>query len=241
MLSKETITKLSIKLQTSETNIAREYVQNVFLSILYKLGGSSRLLFKGGTALRLIYKSARYSEDLDFTGINISAKEIEDLLQETFIEMERMDFNVHLEEATKTTGGYLGKIYVEFYDYRILIKLEVSFREKKKIEPDTSFIENEYTPNYLIYHLPENILIGEKIAALLGRGKPRDYFDAYFILRNNMLPANEKKQLKKILDGLNSLKIDFKHELGTFLPKSFHPIIKRFQSTLAQEIRRHIP
>ena len=240
MLTKEEITRLSVKSQTSEENIAREYVQNIFLSAMSEIKGDSGLLFKGGTALRLIYKSPRYSEDLDFTGSGISVKEIEYLLSAVFIEMERSGFNIHLEEAKVTTGGYLGKIFAEFYDYRILIKLEISFRDKRKIEAETAFIENDFVPNYLVYHLPQEILIREKINALLGRGKPRDYFDAYFILRNNLLRASEKERMKKILDNLSNLKIDFKDELGEFLPRSFHPIIKKLPQTLEQEIRRHL-
>lgn len=241
MLSKETLIKLAIKFQTSEENIAREYVQNIFLSILYQIEGASKLLFKGGTALKLVYKSPRYSEDLDFTGMGISVKQIENLLEATFVEMERLDFKVSLAEATPTSGGYLGKIYAEFYDYRILIKLEISLREKGKIEPDTAFIENEYIPNYLVYLLPQKIMVGEKVNCLLGRGKPRDYFDIYFILRNNMLRASEKKRLKMILDKLDKLNIDFRQELGKYLPKSLHPIIKGFAPTLKREINRYVP
>lgn len=240
MLSNEEIIKLAVQAQTTEQNIAREYVQNIFLSILGKTAGASKLLFKGGTALRLIYKSPRYSEDLDFTGIGASAMEIEDIIADIFVEMEKFGFNIDLEDAKVTTGGYLGKIFAEYYTHRILVKLEISFREKKKIEAETAFVDNDFVPNYLVYHLPQKLLVKEKINALLSRAKPRDYFDAYFILRNNLLAAEEKKRLKKILADLKKLKIDFKDELGEYLPKSLHPMIKKFKFTLEQEIRRHI-
>ena len=42
----------------------RDYIQHLFLSVLY--GRSQGLLFKGGTALRVLHRSPRYSEDLDF-------------------------------------------------------------------------------------------------------------------------------------------------------------------------------
>lgn len=240
MFSKEEITKLAVRSQTSEENIAREYVQNVFLSILGGIDGAAKLLFKGGTALRLIYKSPRYSEDLDFSGIGISVKEIEDVLQEVFIGMERTGLDVHLEEAAITTGGYLGKIFTGYYTHRILVKLEISLRDKKRIEAEIDFVENDFMPNYLVYHLPQKLLVREKIDALLSRGKPRDYFDAYFILKNNFLVADEKKRLRKILEKIGGLKIDFKEELGEFLPRSLHPMIKKFKTTLEREIRKHI-
>ena len=48
-------------------NIVREYFQNVFLAKLYTLSEAEKMLFKGGTALRILYGSPRFSEDLDFS------------------------------------------------------------------------------------------------------------------------------------------------------------------------------
>ena len=44
----------------------RDYLQHLILSVLY--ARSQALVFKGGTALRLVYRGNRYSEDLDFNG-----------------------------------------------------------------------------------------------------------------------------------------------------------------------------
>ncbi len=68
MLNKETLQKLAIQYQTSLfPNIVREYFQHLFLSELYKFPDGEKMLFKGGTALRVIYGSPRFSEDLDFS------------------------------------------------------------------------------------------------------------------------------------------------------------------------------
>ena len=68
MIAKESIKKLSLLLRTAEfPNVVREYFQHLFLSYLYSLEGSEKMLFKGGTALRIIYGSMRFSEDLDFS------------------------------------------------------------------------------------------------------------------------------------------------------------------------------
>jgi len=55
MMTRQFITELSTKYQTSEQNIAREYCQHLFLSYLYRKKESEKLLFKGGTALRVIF------------------------------------------------------------------------------------------------------------------------------------------------------------------------------------------
>ena len=47
-------------------NLAREYLQARILGALQRVGAMIPLAFHGGTALRFLYASARYSEDLDF-------------------------------------------------------------------------------------------------------------------------------------------------------------------------------
>lgn len=51
----------------SGLNLLREYVQSRILGVLQEAGAMAPLAFMGGTALRFIYRIARYSEDLDFT------------------------------------------------------------------------------------------------------------------------------------------------------------------------------
>src|SRR3989339_883971 len=67
MLDKNQITKIATNLQTTEYNTAEEYCQHIFLSQFYQLPSSERVFFKGGTALRIVFASPRFSEDLDFS------------------------------------------------------------------------------------------------------------------------------------------------------------------------------
>jgi hypothetical protein len=48
-------------------NQAREYLQALILQSLQRSGAMVPLAFLGGTALRFLYTSQRYSEDLDFS------------------------------------------------------------------------------------------------------------------------------------------------------------------------------
>jgi len=47
-------------------NVAREYLQARILGALQRAGAMMPLAFHGDTALRFLYASPRYSEDLDF-------------------------------------------------------------------------------------------------------------------------------------------------------------------------------
>ncbi len=242
MIKIDEIKRLSIRNQTSPPIIAREYCQHVCLSELYKLNGSNKLLFKGGTALRTIYYSPRFSEDLDFTGIKgIDYYEIENILINTLKNLSNWGFSVEIDEAKKTSGGYLGKIKLLFLTFKILLKIEISFRHlKTKLISEISNIENEYIPRYDIIHLSQEEIINGKISALLDRAKPRDWYDVYFFLNNKMLNLEQKNLLPKILTKLKETKMDFKKELKEFLPRSHQMIIKNFKNILLAEIEKNI-
>ncbi|MCB0071055.1 MAG: nucleotidyl transferase AbiEii/AbiGii toxin family protein [Caldilineaceae bacterium] len=47
-------------------NLVREYLQSRILETLQRIGAMGPLAFHGGTALRFLYNTGRYSEDLDF-------------------------------------------------------------------------------------------------------------------------------------------------------------------------------
>jgi len=241
MIKAEEIKRLSIREQTTPEVIAREYTQHNCLSELYRLKGSENLLFKGGTALRIIYQSPRFSEDLDFTGVKgISYYEIENILTNMLKNLSNWGFKVNIEEAKKTTGGYLIKTILSFLTFKILLKMEISFRQnRQKIIKEISSIANEYIPNYNIIHLPKEKIINGKISALLARSKPRDWYDLYFFLRQGMLIPEQKKVLPEVLSKLEEIKMDFKKELKEFLPYSHQMIIKNFRNILLAEIKKN--
>ena len=53
--------------QIDLTQVIREYWEIIILKGLYDSPFGRKLIFKGGTALRLAYGSPRFSEDLDFS------------------------------------------------------------------------------------------------------------------------------------------------------------------------------
>jgi len=66
MLTKAQIQRLAQRNGVGMQVQERDYVQHLILRLLYSR--SQALIFKGGTALRLVYGGSRYSEDLDFNG-----------------------------------------------------------------------------------------------------------------------------------------------------------------------------
>jgi len=241
MLRIEEIEKLSTKYQIDPLAVAREYCQHNILASFYNQRGSEKILFKGGTALRILFRSPRFSEDLDFTAIyRPTYREIEDILTNALRDLHDWGFDIDLLEAKQTTGGYLAKINFSLYQFKFLIKIEISFRKSgKKIQSQASPIQNDYIHTYNIVHLPLIEIINGKISALLTRAKSRDWYDLYFFLHNRMLETEHKKLLPGILEKLKKSKTDFKKELKTFLPRSHQLILKDFKKTLMQEIKKY--
>lgn len=80
-------------------NVTREYLQARILGALQRAGAMIPLAFHGGTALRFLYASARYSEDLDFA------------LEK---DKRRYDFRAHLQtiQSELTAEGYAVELKV---------------------------------------------------------------------------------------------------------------------------------
>lgn len=252
MIDAKQIRELADRYQTPADNIVREYFQHLFLSHLYRQKDADRLLFKGGTALRVIWQSPRFSEDLDFTCLagrpvrtHASIRAIESVLEKTLVGVEGEGIHVKIDEAKKTSGGYFSILQFEGEGNRGEIQLEVSLRAPGKAKGNTALIPSEFLPAFTLIHLEEKILVHEKVAALLTRAKPRDFYDLYFILRSRLAfkeVFQKDKSLKaKLLEAMDKTKLDTKSELKRFLPAGQHGLLKNFKAVLSAEIERSLP
>lgn len=242
MLSSDKLRDLAVKKQTTELNVKREYVQHVFLSYFYQQPYSEKIFFKGGTALRLLHNSPRFSEDLDFGTPGTDISTIETIVQNTQIEVEREGIKTNIIESKKTEKmgeGYLAVIEFVLREAKVAIQIEVSFRDKD-VRGEVVTIASDFIPAYTVVSLAQKQLVKQKIRAFLSRKKPRDFYDLYFILRANLLPPQEKSILPQTLTALNQTNISFKKELEQFLPRSHWVIIRDFKSVLEKEIRKFI-
>lgn len=240
MIQEEEIERLVVKSQTSKINVYREYCQHLFLSYLYRQKeAGNTLFFKGGTALRLIYGSPRFSEDLDFSSPESNVGKIESIIENTLEEIEHEAIKIDLTESKKTIGGYLAIIDFKLTSQKIPLKIEVSFREKKAKGEVTS-ITSEFTTPYTAVMFSKKDLVRQKIQALMTRGKPRDFYDLYFMLRKNMFHDEEKYKFKEMLNKVKKTEIPFKMELEGFLPKSHWLLLKNFKESLEKELEMRL-
>lgn len=240
MLAQTTLQQFTKENQTDFENILREYLQHLFLSYFYQNDKSDQILFKGGTALRIVLSSPRFSEDLDFTGINISHQEIESIITSTLANIEKSGIEVDISESKLTTGGFLAIITFDIFNLKPKIQIEISLRKGKLIKGEPSIIQNIFLPSYTLVQMPLTDLIDEKILALMNRQKPRDFYDYYFLLSNNYPQVKEKENLIKVLKLLENSKINFRSELRKFLPISHYLHLKNFKEVLEQKIKNFL-
>lgn len=236
MLSPENLGQFTKLYQTDTENVVREYCQHLFLSFLYQESGSERLLFKGGTALRIVFKSPRFSEDLDFTGYHITCREVENLFTNTLANVEKTGIKVEIHEGKKTSGGYLGIALFHAYGIKTAVQIEISLRNRTGVKGTRTVIQSDYLPPYTLVHLPIRDLAEGKLQALQARQKPRDFYDCFFLLCGDYPQVREKKTLASVLKLLRKSKINFRTEFKKFLPASHAMHLRDFKKILEEKI-----
>lgn len=235
MISDFAISTLATKLQSTEANIRREYFQHQFLRYFYQLPDSDQVFFKGGTALRIVYGSPRFSEDLDFSS-SLSPSRLETLIVDSLHHIRQENINADISEAKRTSGGYLAILNLDHTS----IQLEVSSRSTPVPNGEPVTIVSDYCPPYTLVILSRDQLVREKLAALQTRSKARDFYDFYFLLRANVTSAKDKQILLEVKKVLEKKEINFVKELKVFLPHTQGPIINNFKATLLSEISRYV-
>jgi predicted nucleotidyltransferase component of viral defense system len=237
MITRDRIGELARAYQTTEANVRREYLQHVFLSSFYQQPSTDRVYFKGGTAIRMIYRSPRFSEDLDFSTTLGDPTRIEEAMRETVRAVGREGGEAQLAVASQTSGGYVARVAFRLFEQEIAVLLHVSLREGGK-RGEVTTIAGDFIPSFIVLQLSQDQLIDEKLQALLARRKARDFYDLYFILRSNLLPARKRGIVSRVRTALKETDVNFESELKQFLPRSHWAVVRDFRETLEREIKR---
>ncbi len=197
-----TAESLAKKIQISKDYVVREEYEVLILKEIYESEFGVNLMFKGGTALRLVYGSARFSEDLDFSLIHkIDGRRFIEFMQGAVRKYPEM---VDLEATEKHyTIFVLIKVKVEYLDRAFSIKIEISKRAKMWAINDYNdkIIKSEVAPLTVLARVASlEVILREKKAALKNRKVARDVFDYWFI--NQLV----KKEVKVDFSGYDKQK-----------------------------------
>jgi predicted nucleotidyltransferase component of viral defense system len=179
------------------------------------------------------------SEDLDFGSTLHDLEEIDTAVLHTLVEIEREGIKTRIVDSVKTSGGYLAVIAFTIGSTTVQIRLEASFREKE-LSGETETIASDFGSPYLINSLAQEQLVGGKIAALLDRKKPRDFYDLYYLLQKGLVSTEQKGLMQQVLPLIEQTKINFTRELKQFLPQSQWAIVRDLKAVLERAVKRLI-
>lgn len=180
-------------------NVAREYLQARILGALQRAGAMIPLAFHGGTALRFLYASARYSEDLDFAlEQDKSRYDFRAYLQAIKNEMIAEAYDVEMKVSDKKTvhsafvrfPGLLHELGLSPHRSEVLaVKIEVDTNPPAGAVLATSLVRRHVTLQ-LQHHDRASLLAG-KLHAFLQRSylKGRDLYDLLWYLSDPDWPA----------------------------------------------------
>jgi len=210
--------RLAGELRIDITQVVREYWEVVFLKELLESGHGDGLVFKGGTALRLVYGSPRFSEDLDFS------------LQEDTLKgnLDALAYNItapypkaEITDVAEKRWTYLCEIKITegYLSYPFRVKMEISRRVEGGYQHELKLITSPTIPLQILARVATlEQLYRDKLACVKERTAPKDIFDIWFICGKLKIPYHppETSVSPKLL----------KRDLGKYLPTDYRGVIE---------------
>jgi len=229
-MDKEFVLKLASQIGIDVQQVVREEAELIFLKSLFESKISDALVFKGGTALRLIYNSPRFSEDLDFSlTAPVTARDFKSLITKTV----RLDSRFSLNDLATKYYTHLAEVRIKepWQSLAFSLKIEISKRPVKLKQSDlTNLLARSPATNLMVMTRVMTLerILADKLRILSKRKMPRDIFDGWF--------ASQKtgKQFMKKNFGYPRGKI--RQELRKFLPHNFYPVIEELERLNAQRV-----
>ncbi len=229
-----------LKIIAGERGFTIEILEKDYLItyLLYLLKDIKGIYFKGGTAINKIFLNhARLSEDLDFTvtkDVNKIEQEIKGNLKKTIF--HEITYDKRVDKFLRLVVHYT------LYHQEGAIFIDLNERGKLLLKPEQHVIKHfyaEYLPSYKVNTLSTRELMGEKMAATIGRNRARDHFDLYMIIKRKY-PLDKsivKKKCKssgyefnitKMFNRAKKLKNEWDQEMVQFLSEkvSFQQVMQ---------------
>ncbi len=171
-----------------------------------------KLVFGGGTMLRLCHELNRYSADLDFWLIHVV--DFEAYLNHI---CSRFEKDYEITDRQNKHFSLLVELRSPNHPKRLKMEIRKVILEWD-MEKSIAFSKFSNKQVLLNTHTLKQTIIN-KIEALLNRHEIRDAFDIEFLMRKGIkLPDMTKEKQMQIKDRLNSFGInDFKVKLGSLL------------------------
>ncbi|MDR2232238.1 MAG: nucleotidyl transferase AbiEii/AbiGii toxin family protein [Tannerella sp.] len=194
-----------------------EVMQEVVLAGLFKAGFFDRAAFYGGTCLRIFYGLPRFSEDMDFSLLQVDENfALENYFEPIITEFKALGKDVVIQKKTKTTQRNVDSAFLKentaIYDLQFSTEKQIKIKIEVDTQPPPGFM-TEYKLLLLpfsfmtrCFALPD--LYAGKMHAFLFRNwktrvKGRDWYDFEWYVRNNI--KLNFTHLQKRVESINLL------------------------------------
>ena len=192
MVKRDELRRMAARRKLNLGFVEKEYVLDLVLrSISAHEELRQTLVLKGGTALHTFHVAARLSLDLDFTASRpIPIDELRPAVEVAEIDAVVAEYKLFHDALTITRLRYLGPL-----SYVNSIKLDISFREPVLLAPVKMLAKSPYGDAYPVHVMQVAEIAAEKLRALAMRQAPRDVYDLWIIVGNNLAEASQVAQL----------------------------------------------
>lgn len=213
--------------------ILKEYLQLMILDFLSTSPFIKKIVFIGGTNLRLVKGIDRFSEDLDFDCKNLSNEEFIEMTDSVLLFLKRNGFRVESKDRdnTRLTEYRRNIHFPEFLfdlgltghrDERFLIKIESQDQQIDYLPTITNIKGCGFFFPFPVP--PDGALCSMKISAMLSRKKGRDFYDVMFLLGlsspdycflEKKCGISNKEELKQNIEKM-LISVDLKSKMKDF-------------------------
>jgi len=215
----------------------KEYLQFIFLNSISKY--PDKLVFKGGTCLKICFGLERASEDLDFS-LNINLKEARDIIYSCLKDFQYLNIPYESYSEKEFEGNF--RIEVRFkgplYNGNLnsTNTLKIDLNKQKTKNTQVKVIQKLFSdvPLFTIKILAEKEILAEKIRALINRSEPKDLYDLWFLFNKGieidkiLIKEKLKEEKSKISNLIYPSKKEYDlalRQLVNILP-SYEQVIK---------------
>src|SRR3989339_2140804 len=166
----------------------KDYFLTLVLQIITQSALKNTLIFKGGTALHHIYlEQYRFSEDLDFS-TNQKPVGLE-AVRNIFAGTEYL--SIHKDYLSDATAKIEKLQYVGPLIQPNSLKVEIDVLQNVLLPPKILTYHNVWGVDFTVSVMDIKEICAEKIRAMSGRARYRDFYDTYLLLEKYRLDLDE--------------------------------------------------
>ncbi len=169
----------------------KEYLQLLILDFLSSTSYIKKIVFIGGTYLRLVMGIDRFSEDIDFDCKDLTKDEFHELCNDVANHLRKNGYKVELKkDENENLKAFREGIYFPEFLFQIGFSAHRDAKFLIKIEAQDQGVDYNVNIDFIkgcgfffpFSMPPVSTICSMKIAALINRQKGRDFYDVLFLL-----------------------------------------------------------